>query len=232
MKRMKVLVCFLLLASAVSLYAEDGKAIFDGKTLNGWDGDPKLWSVQDGAITGKTTIIKQNTFLIWKGGELKDFELRLKYRIENGNSGVQFRSRITNPDRWVVGGYQADMEAGDNYSGILYEEKGRGILAQRGQKVRIEADGKKTVIGSVGDSDAIQAQIKKKDWNDYVIIAKGNHIIQKINGLTTVEVIDDQEDKRSMSGVLAFQVHVGPPMTVQFKDIVLKELDASGAMSP
>ncbi|MBN1441222.1 MAG: DUF1080 domain-containing protein, partial [Planctomycetes bacterium] len=222
-----------MLLAAPPLLAADAEegfvSLFNGKDLSGWDGDPGLWSVQDGAITARTTAekpLKQNSFIIWRRFTLEDFELRLSYRIVGGNSGIQFRS-WANPD-WVSGGYQADIEAGDRFSGILYEERGRGILADRGQKVRVAPDGKKEVIGSVGDAAEIGARIKKEDWNDYVITARGNHIVQKINGVTTIELIDEQKGKRSMSGLLALQAHVGPPMTVQFKDIRVKRLFPEG----
>lgn len=215
-----------LLAAHSANAQDDGfKAIFNGKDLTGWEGDTKLWSVKDGAITGTTTAddpIKSNTFLIWKAGELKDFELRLKFRIVDGNSGIQYRS--TASDNYVVGGYQADIDATMRFMGILYEERGRGILANRGKKVIIKADGNKEEAGETCKEDELLASIKKEDWNEYVIIAKGNHLIQKINGHTTIDVTDHQSDKAKASGVLAFQLHVGPPMVVQFKDVHLKEL--------
>lgn len=201
------------------------KSIFNGKDLTGWDGDPKFWTVKDEAITGITTKenpTKGNTFIIWRDGKLDDFELRLQVKIIDGNSGIQYRSREV--EKWVMSGYQADFEAGDTYSGILYEEKARGILALRGQKIVIQPDGKRPVTGSVGESDKIQAAIKKEDWNDYTIIAHGNHLIHKINGHTTIDVTDNQEKKRSMIGLLALQLHAGPPMTVQFRNIRLKRL--------
>jgi len=208
------------------------KKIFNGKDLTGWDGSPDLWSVKDGAITGQTTKenpAKENTFLIWTNGMVGDFELRCSFKVVPGetgfaNSGIQYRSKVVKPSYWVVGGYQADMEAGPTYTGILYEEKGRGILATRGQKVVIGADGKKNVVGSVGDSAEIQAAVKKGDWNDYVVTAKGNHLVQKINGLTTIDVTDEEEAKAAKSGILALQLHAGPPMMVQFKDIRIKKL--------
>jgi hypothetical protein len=207
--------------------------IFDGKDLTGWDGNPKLWSVKDGAITGQTTAenpAKGNTFLIWTNGTVSDFELRCTYRIVPGdshgfgNSGIQYRSKILDPANWVVGGYQADMEAGDTYSGILYEERMRGILALRGQKVVLHAGQKPEVVGSLGSAAELGAMIKKGDWNDYVIIAKGNHLQQFINGRQTVDVVDEDEAKRAASGVLALQLHAGAPMMVQFKNIRLKKL--------
>ena len=213
-------------AAHVAVGDEDGfKSIFDGKTLKGWDANSDFWSVKDGAITGQTTpekVLKTNNFVIWKDGETADFELHLKFRIEGGNSGIQFRSEHLGD--FVVKGYQADIDAKMRYMGILYEERGRGILAERGNKVEISAGGEKKIVGKAGDGDALLESIKKNDWNDYVIIAKGNHIIQKINGTTSIEVVDHQDDKRAKKGILAFQVHVGPPMVVQFKDIKIKEL--------
>jgi hypothetical protein len=126
---------------------------------------------------------------------------------------------------WVVGGYQADMDAGNTYTGILYEERGpRQIAAQRGQKVILQPGGKKEVVGSVGTDADIKAAIKNEDWNEYVITARGNHLVQQINGKTTVDVLDNDEKNRAMSGILAFQLHVGAPMKVEFKDVMLKRL--------
>lgn len=217
-----------LVLAAGTLRAEEGdgfKPLFDGKSLEGWDGNPDFWSVRDGAITGQTTAEKPtrgNTFIIYKGSEIGDFELHLKYKIVGGNSGIQYRS--VDRGNWVVNGYQADFEAGDTYSGILYEEGGRGILCPRGKKVEIGEDGKKTESAGPATSEEIMKAIKKEDWNDYVVIAKGNHLIHKINGLQTAEVIDNQKDKARSKGILALQLHAGPPMTVQFKDIKIKEL--------
>jgi hypothetical protein len=213
------------LAAAHAADNDGFKAIFDGQSLAGWEGNEKFWSVKDGAITGQTTADNPtpgNTFLLWKDGELKDFELRLKFKIVGGNSGIQYRS--TDKGNYVVHGYQADIDSGDTYIGILYEEGGRGILAQRGEKVAIGADGKKQVTGKTGESKEIAAAVKKEDWNEYVIIAKGNHLVQKINGHTTIEVTDDESGKAKGAGILALQLHAGPPMTVQFKEIEIKEL--------
>ena len=204
-----------------------GKPIFNGKDLTGWKGVDGFWSVQDGAITGVTTKenpVKTNTFLVWDG-EVGDFELKFKYKIIDGNSGVQYRSKIVDPAYSVVAGYQGDFEAGKKYSGILYEEKGRGILAERGQIVTItEGEGGKPkieVTGSVGRSDEIQDSIKTADWNDYKIVAKGNRLKHYINGRQTVDVTDEAA-VGAKKGVLALQLHAGNPMTVQFKDLILK----------
>ncbi len=155
----------LLSLSALAADEAGFKSIFNAKDLAGWEGNPKLWSVKDGAITGitppsekdpKKGAITHNTFLVNKDLNTKDFELRLSYRIVNGNSGIQYRSKVLSQGEWgpIVGGYQADFEAGKKYSGILYEERGRGILAERGEKTVVkEVDGKKAVeiTGSTGD---------------------------------------------------------------------------------
>jgi hypothetical protein len=227
---------FILLALAASFATAAEKQLFNGKDLTGWAGNPELWSVKDGVLVGKTTAeapIKGNTFLVWKDGEVSDFTLTLKYKMTPGdekktvNSGIQYRSKVVDDANFVVAGYQADFEYGDNYSGILYEERGRGILAQRGQKVTISqsADPKKPTIhvtGETGKSAEIQAGINKNGWNEYKIVAKGGHIQHLINGKLTVDVTDETAEG-AKKGVLALQLHAGPPMQVEFKDIVLSE---------
>jgi len=244
--------CILIFAflSGLSLAEESGftrhtsgglKPIFDGKTLNGWKApNMSYWSVPrfrgdklapaeagDGAITAQSTQanpVKSNQFLVWQLGELDDFELKLKYRIEGtpaANSGIQIRSQV--PPDGHVAGYQADIDRGGTYTGALYDERGRGMLAERGQKTIIDTDGKKSST-SLGDSSELFANIKKDDWNDYHIIARGPHIILKINGKVTAEVIDNDKANHDLSGVLALQLHAGPPMKVQFKDIQLARL--------
>jgi len=230
---MKTLIALFTLGT-LALAGE--KQLFNGKDLTGWHGQPEFWSVQDGAITGKTTnevMVKENTFLIWDG-EVGDFELTFKYKLVDkdgksdafGNSGVQYRSKVVKPEYSVVAGYQADMECGKTYSGILYEEKGRGILAKRGEKVVLhegDAPNKPKIekVGTLGTSEEIQAAIHPAEWNDYKIIAKGNHLMHFINGKQTVDVIDETAIG-AKTGVLALQLHKGTPMTVQFKDMVLK----------
>lgn len=227
-----------LASLTLSAFAAEPVEIFNGKDLSGWEGNKDLWSVKDGAITGITPpdpadptkgIIKHNTFLVWKGGTVGDFELTLKYRIVKGNSGIQYRSKELEAGAFgpVLSGYQADFEAGTKYSGILYEEKGRGILALRGEKTTIKpaAEGSKKAVveknGTVGDSDAIQASIKSEDWNEYKIIAKGNHVQHFINGHQTVDVTDEDAANAPKEGILGLQIHQGPPMEVQFKDFKL-----------
>ncbi len=228
---MKPILTLALLASLAT--AEETK-LFNGTDLTGWEGDPKFWSVQDGAITGASSPenpVPHNTFIIWKGGEASDFTLTLKFKMTPGdakkytNSGIQYRSKVIDPAKFIVGGYQADFEYGEAYSGILYEEKGRGILAKRGEQVVIsqgEAPGKPKleVTGKTGDSKEIQAAIKKDDWNEFKIVAEGANVKQYINGLLTVDVTDNTAEAPK-TGVIAFQMHQGPPMKVQFKDVVL-----------
>jgi uncharacterized protein (TIGR03067 family) len=237
----------LALATRIAVGAESETAfqpIFNGKDLTGWDGNPELWSVKDGAIVGQTSAekpLKGNSFLIWKDGTTADFELRLSYRITPlagkgfANSGIQYRSKVLDAATWRVGGYQADFEAGQQYSGILYDEGGvaggRGIMAARGEKVVWDKDCKKQVTGAVGKSEEIQAAIKKEGWNDYVIIAQGNHLQHFINGRLTVDVTDECESKALKSGVLALQIHAGDPMKVEFKNLRIKAGTAANPLA-
>ncbi len=221
------------LACRTLAQADDGfKEIFNGKDLDGWKGNPKLWSVEDGAITGRTSDkdpLKFNTFLIWDKGQVSDFELELDYKLvpadpnnAGGNSGIQYRSKIINEDDFVVGGYQADIDLSLTYSGINYEEKGRGILAQRGQRVTIDKAGEKQV-DAFGDAAQLGKAIKGEQWNHYRVVAKGNKLSHYINDKLMSEVIDEQTDKAASKGILAFQIHQGPPMVIQFKNIRLKQ---------
>jgi len=207
---------------------EEGfKSLFDGKTLEGWRApDMSCWSVEDGAITARSSDqhpVTANQFLVWQLGEVDDFELKLKYRISGSpeaNSGIQFRSQIA-PDGHAVG-YQADIDLAGNWVGALYDEHRRGMLAQRGQRATIGADGKIT-HAAIGDTAALLANIKKDDWNEYHIVALACHIILSINGKVTAKVLDSVQHG-DLAGKLALQLHAGPPMSVQFKDIMLKRL--------
>jgi hypothetical protein len=215
--------------SATAGDEEGFRPIFDGKTLDGWDGDPSIWRVEDGAITGQTSAekpLKTNQFIIWRQGEVDDFELQLEFRMDGGNSGIQYRSweEPDNWGKWVIGGYQADMESGDSYTGILYGERYRGILALRGQKVVIGEDHKPKVVEEFAEGAKLQSAIKKGEWNTYRIVAKGFTFLHEINGQKMIEATDEDTAARRRSGLLAFQVHVGPPMKVQYRNIRLKRL--------
>lgn len=212
--------------------------IFDGLSLGGWEGDPKLWSVEEGAITGRTTDaapIEQNAFLVWKGGTVRNFELRLQFRFRDlnekrtANSGVQYRSRVLDAAKGIVGGYQADMDAAGRYVGMLYEERGRGILAKPGQRVRLAAAPAggtfaPEVLGNTAPPEAVAATFRLEDWNDLVITAVGNRLVHRVNGVITAEITDEDAAAAAAEGVIALQLHKGPAMTVQFRNLGLKPL--------
>jgi type 1 glutamine amidotransferase len=209
--------------------ADDGfRPIFDGKTLDGWDGDPRLWKVEDGTITGETTKENPahgNTFLIWRGGKPADFEIRAEFRMPNpgfANSGIQIRS--WEGEKWRVSGYQPDMDSEDGYTGTIYGEGYRGGLAGRGEKVTIGPDGKRTVE-KFADGNELKKFIKNRGWNEYHIIARGNHISEEINGHLMCELVDNDKVARK-DGIIALQIHAGPPMKVQFRNFRLKQFTA------
>ncbi|MBN1126127.1 MAG: DUF1080 domain-containing protein [Sedimentisphaerales bacterium] len=203
------------------------ETIFNGKDLTGWEGDMRLWSVVDGMIRGQTTPenrASHNTFLVWRGGTLKNFVLKIKFRIENGNSGIQYRSREF-PD-YVIGGYQAEVENAQGKVGFLYHERGRGWMVNVGDIMVVDENGGKNVVGKIGDVKQMisDGYYKEKDWNEYTIICRGNHLVHYLNGVQTIELIDNDPKGRLMEGKLALQIHVGPPMIVDFKDIRIKPL--------
>ncbi len=217
-------------AAASTLHAaEKPQELFNGKDLKGWEGNSAVWSVEEGAIVGRTTAeepIKNNTFLVWKDGKVNNFRLELEYRIEGGNSGVQYRSKVIDPNEWIVGGYQADIDSQPVYTGIMYEEKGRGILTKRGEHTRINRKGKAEVESFV-DAAELQKSIQTGDkWNKYVIEAVGPRMRHTINGKRMSVTVDKSEKDAAKEGVLALQVHTGPPMTVRFRNIRLEKLDA------
>jgi hypothetical protein len=230
-------VIILLFALVILLPAEQKgfQSIFDGKTLKGWNGDPTFWSVKDGAITGQTTKAnptKGNTFIIWEGGKLKDFILEVDFKIIGGNSGIQYRSfkKSGNNDGWRIGGYQADFAAGaggDRYSGICYGEAFRGILSLRGDKTTLTKEGGKLKkkVEKIGDAAALGKLVKKEDWNTFRIEAKGFELTHYINNKKMTVLVDNDEKTRRADGLLAFQLHAGPPMVVQFKNIRIKHLN-------
>ncbi len=202
--------------------------IFDGKTLKNWDGDPTYWRVENGCLVGEITpqtIIKRNTFVIWRGGAPKDFELKVEYRVsDRGNSGINYRSIQLTDAKWSLAGYQADIDGPSKYSGQNYEERGRTFLAYRGQIVRLVSGQKPIVIGSLGDSDALKAFVKPNDWNEYHLIVRGNQLTHILNGHVMSIVIDDDSEKRAMEGLIGVQVHVGPPMKIEYRNFRLKQL--------
>lgn len=217
---------FFACSSALFGQESDFTQIFDGESLAGWSGDTSLWRVENGAIVGESkedAPIEYNQFLTWTDGEVDDFELLIEFKIESGNSGVQFRSfPLENPH--AIGGYQADIDAENKWSGTCYGEKFRGILAKRGQKAVIGDDGKPGQIEEIGNPEKLGESIKSGEWNEYRIVARGFVIEQFINGVKMSEVVDDDEATRRRGGLLGLQLHKGPPMKVSFKNIRLKRL--------
>lgn len=231
---------------AVDSVSNDGFVqIFDG-TLTGWEGDTTYWRAEGGILIGEvtpSTLLKSNTFIVWQGGSPADFELKLEFRIaEAGNSGVNYRSEKLEGTPHALKGYQADIDGKKNYTGQNYEERKRTTLAYRGEAVIISSQDnpndpeslranvknnawtKREVTKSLGNADSLKAAIKDGEWNSVHIVAKGNHLQHFVNGVLMSDVTDNDTINRSMSGLLGVQVHVGPPMTVEYRNILLKEL--------
>ena len=205
--------------------------IFDGKTLGNWEGDPKYWRVESGSLVGEITpetLIKSNTFIIWRGGAPADFELKADYRITSGgNSGINYRSvvvpdTVTPANKFAMRGYQADIDGQNRYTGQNYEEKGRLFLALRGQTTHVVGGRKPIVLSTVGDPKAL-AEFITSDWNAYHVIARGNVLTHILNGHLMCSVIDDDAPNRMSKGLIGVQVHVGPAMKVEYRNFRLKE---------
>jgi Domain of Unknown Function (DUF1080) len=213
-------------------------SIFDGKTLDGWKGNPTYWKVENGSIVGEitpATLLKTNSFLVWQGGDPADFELKLECRItKDGNSGINYRSVVYPDVPDALKGYQADIDGAINYTGQNYEERGRTTLAYRGEKATInvgpiEGNVKnnawqlRNVTGSLGSADSLKALIKYEDWNQIHLVIKGNVLKHYVNGILMSEVIDNDNVNGKSKGLLGVQVHVGPPMKVEYRNIMLKQ---------
>jgi hypothetical protein len=234
--------CFSITARAQQTYPTTAPAsevgfesIFDGKSLDGWDGDPKFWRIEDGTLVGEIAPgneIKRNTFVIWRGGVTGDFELKLRYRISGkGNSGINYRSEELTDAKFALKGYQFDIDGGGKsnaaqvrHTGNNYEERGRTFMALRGQVTRAIQGGKREMIGAVGDYKDLATRIREEDWNDVHIIARGNTLVHMLNGHVMSIVIDGDPQHRVAQGKLGVQVHTGPPMKVEYRDIRLKKL--------
>lgn len=221
-----LLACFTALPAQAAEPEQGFISMFNGKDMAGWEGKEGWWYVEDGAITSQSTPEKpclKCNYLIWQGGKPGDFELRLKYRIVGGNSGIQFRSQ-TRPD-WDTYGYQADIDAAGQWAGALFEHA-RGGIAMRGQRVVVDENGKKQVT-SLGDSAELMKHIKKEDWNEYCITARGSEITLAINGVVMSQAVDHEKGKAARDGIIGLQVHPGPPMKIQFKDLRIRLFDQS-----
>jgi hypothetical protein len=215
----------------------DMKVLFNGKDLTGWDGDPRLWSVKDGVLRGETTpekVAKGNTFIIWKEGVLKDFELRLSFRASSSNnSGIQYRSKHITEGKvgnaWVVRGYQHEIRNESklpNVAGFIYDEGGsRGRICLVGEQATWDDGAKaKRVTGTLIDQAEFAKLARVDDWNDVVIIAQGNQIRHYLNGRLVLDFTDNDAKRALTEGVLALQLHAGAPMWVEFKNIRLREV--------
>jgi hypothetical protein len=213
----------------------DLRPIFNGRDLTGWDGDPRLWSVKDGALRGETTAENRaqgNTFIIWKEGSTKDFELRLTFRCNaSNNSGIQYRSRhikegkVNNP--WVVRGYQHEIRNETklpSVSGFIYDEGGkRGRMCLVGEQAVWGADGMKAVSATLIDQPAFEKLFRLDQWNDVVIVARGNHIQHFLNNRLILD-FTDHDASAAKEGILALQLHAGNPMWAEYKNIRIKDL--------
>ena len=239
-----LLLAFLLVAALVGLsspaypaqsYPEPAGAdlagfvpIFDGKSLAGWDADPKYWHVEDGSLVGVVTpetLLKANTFAIWRGGAPADFELKVEYRITAaGNSGINYRSAEIPTPAFALKGYQCDIDGANRYTGQNYEERARTFLTQRGQVVRATEGAKRAIIGTLGEKDALAAFVKKDDWNQIHLIIRGNVLTHLVNGRVMSVVIDEDTIARTAAGLIGVQVHVGPPMKIEYRNFLLKTL--------
>ena len=216
-------------------------SIFDGKTLKGWEGDPLYWRVEKGNIVGEitpATLLKRNSFIIWQGGKPGDFELTLEFKItQAGNSGINYRSEELKDLPYALKGYQLDIDGANRYTGQNYEERGRTTLAYRGQKTEIKSQTDNSVqskiknnawtdlmvTGSLGNSDDLLKKIKSEDWNTCRLVAKGNRLQHYINGILMSDVTDNDQINGKSEGLLGMQVHVGPPMKVEYRKIMIKQ---------
>lgn len=224
-----------VIEKAPAVLAEKSTTLFNGKDLTNWDGDPDLWSVKDGVIHGETTLehpANGNTFLIWKGGKLADFELRFTFRCnDSNNSGVQYRSKhIETPqakNKWVVRGYQHEIRNEKklpNVAGFIYDEGGkRGRLCLAGEKA-IWENGAKKVVGQCISDQEFESLFRLNDWNDVVIIAQGSRIKHYLNDRLILDFTDNDPDLALKEGILALQLHAGKPMWTEFNNIKLRDL--------
>jgi len=210
-------------------------SIFDGKTLAGWDGDPRYWRVENGEIVGETTperVVTLNNFLIWRGGTVKDFELKVEFRMNGTNSGVQYRSvELPNLGKWVLKGYQADIDFTEGYVGNVHEERGRSpngeghvVLSKRGQVTRIVDGPAYKAVATIGDSTLLRGVMNVNGWNQYHIIARGPVLMQIMNGQLLAVAIDEDARHAVAEGLLGFQMHVGPSFKIEYRNIMLRKL--------
>ena len=220
--------------------------IFDGQNLDGWEGDPKYWRIENGVLVGEVTpetILKNNSFIIYKKEQPENFEIKLEYRISDfGNSGINYRSEILANNPYALRGYQADIDGQNKYTGQNYEEKKRTTLAYRGEQVVINQMPEsldpnnlrsnvskncwqtRDVVASLKSKKSLESQIKNNDWNQVHIIVNGNRLQHYINGQLLSDVTDLDTINRTLNGYIGVQVHVGPPMKIEYRNMKLKHL--------
>jgi len=215
--------------------------VFDGSSLNGWIYDPRYWRIENNVLVGEVTpatLLKRNSFIIKKDLVTGDFELKVEYRISaNGNSGINYRSQLIDSLPFAMAGYQADIDGKNKYTGQNYEERKRTTLAYRGQQVVVETTGgnrplsdnignnawtKSTVTAILGADDSLKAHIHNGDWNEYHLVVKGNRLLHYVNGILMSDVTDNDTVHQQFSGSLGVQVHVGPPMKVEYRNFRIK----------
>jgi hypothetical protein len=221
-----------LLALTNTLYAQKKEknfvSISNGRDLKGWKGDSTYWRVENGLLIGEvtpSTLLKRNSFIIYQKNMPDNFELKVEYRVSaKGNSGINYRSVLIDGERFALKGYQADIDGEDNWSGQNYEERGREFLALRGQKVVIEPNGKIQLTDTLGTKADLQKFIHKDDWNEYHLIINGNRLQHFINGVLMSDVTDQDSVHQTFTGYLGVQVHVGPPMKIEYRDFRVKKL--------
>lgn len=202
--------------------------MFNGLNLEGWKYDPVYWHVENATLIGEVTpatILKKNSFIIWQGKVPGNFEFWVEYRVSSqGNSGINYRSKLVEGEPYALKGYQADIDGEGKWNGQNYEERGREFLALRGQKVVIDKTGEITVTASLGAKDSLNTFVRKNDWNEYHLIVKGNRMQHFINDVLMSDVMDEDEQHRTFEGFIGVQVHVGPPMKIEYKNFRLKPL--------
>ena len=206
-------------------------SIFNGENFDDWVGDPVYWSIKDGIMTGTVTpetLLRENSFIIWQGGTPRNFELKMDYRVsDKGNSGINYRSAhidTKSGNKYAMRGYQLDIDGEGTWTGQNYEERGRQFLALRGEVTLQRANERSQIIARVDSNDNLWNAINKEDWNEAHIIVRENIVIHIINGKVMSVVVDDDAEKRTLEGLIGMQVHVGPPMTIEYRNIRLKEL--------
>jgi Domain of Unknown Function (DUF1080) len=207
--------------------------IFDGKTLTHWDADPKYWRVENGILVGEVTretLLKANSFAIWRGGAPADFELKVEYRVSAaGNSGINYRSREVPEPAFALKGYQCDIDGAFNWTGQNYEERGRTFLALRGQMTRLTPDAKPAILGNLGEKSTLAKFLRGEDWNQVHLVIRGNVLTHLINGQVMSIVVDEDSAARTSAGLIGVQVHVGPPMKIEYRNFLLKVLPPAGS---